>query len=120
MKTLVDLKSRARRTIVVQLPMSMASPSHPASKMVVRRSRQVKFQADPVAVNVERAMPPVVTIRPGDVVTLPKEALKLDPIAAAMHPSRRELIVLREHKPERKSSSPTQTSTARVRSRGRK
>ena len=79
-----ELKSRAKRILTIQLPMSEQSPRFPATRQAVRRNKVVKHIAEPVSHMEQVSLPPVLTILPGESVVVPDSFLKLEPIKHAI------------------------------------
>lgn len=95
---LIDIKSKASRSITVQLPMSAVSARFPAQSVVVRRTKKVKSQSEPVPVMDSVRMPPVLTILAGETVEgLPASFAQLEAIKHAI--AKRELVVLKSYRP---------------------
>ena len=90
----VEIKSRAKRILTIQLTREHASPRFPMQPVTLRRSRTVKHQADPVPHDVPMQLPPVLTVLPGEKLVVPAAFLRVEQLQNALRS--REVVKLRD------------------------
>lgn len=90
----VEVKSKAKRIITVQIPGHLQSPSFPLQDMSLRKLKSVAHTNELVPYVKNVRFGPVLTILPGEVCVLPSKFQDIEAIRNAI--LSRELIVVRE------------------------